>query len=458
MVVPAISKNTPIVNLPEIIGKGYGQFWRDRRRYIVLKGGRASKKSCTTALRWIYLLLKYPQANLLVVRRYQNTHSNSTYAQLRWAARRLKVEHLFKWSGSSLTIQVKATGQQILFRGMDDPDSITSITVATGALCWVWIEEAYQVSKEDSFNKLDMSIRGAMPEGSGLWKQIVMTFNPWSDKIWIKKRFCDKPDPDVGYYTTNYMCNEFLDAQDRKLFEKMKVEQPHRYRIEGLGDWGIATGLVFNNWYEEEFDIEEVFQRGERFWNENSSGYAEETFLPDYYRYVGMDYGYSNDPTALIAMAVSEKERKIYVYDEHYQIRMSNQQIADMIRYKGLQHEKIRSESADGGKTNDEVKKLGIPHIENAEKGPGSIRAGIQRLQDYQIIVHPRCANTLIELSNYVWAEDKKTGEPTDKPIDEYNHLMDAMRYATETLGRCRVTLAKPSARYANSNVIERVI
>ena len=209
---------------------------------------------------------------------------------------------------------------------------------------------------------------------------------------------------------------------------------------------------------EEEFDIEEVFQRGERFWTENSSGYAEETFLPDYYRYVGMDYGYSNDPTALIAMAISEKERKIYVYDEHYQIRMSNQQIADMIRYKGLQNDKIRSESADGGKTNDEVKKLGIPHIENAEKGPGSIKAGIQRLQDYQIIVHPRCANTLIELSNYVWAEDKKTGEPTDKPIDEYNHLMDAMRYATETLGRRRVTVAKPPARYANSNVIERII
>lgn len=453
-----IAKKGSVVNLPEIIGKGYGQFWRDKRRYIVLKGGRASKKSCTTALRWIYLLLKYPQANLLVIRRYQNTHANSTYAQLKWAARRLKVEHLFKWSGSSLTIQVKETGQQILFRGMDDPDSITSITVATGVLCWVWIEEAYQVSKEDSFNKLDMSIRGAMPEGSGLWKQIVMTFNPWSDKIWIKRRFCDKPDPDVGYYTTNYMCNEFLDEQDRKLFERMKKEQPHRYRIEGLGDWGIATGLIFNNWIEEEFDVEEVLQRGDRTWVENDSGYAEEHFEPDYYRYVGMDYGYSNDPTALIATLISVKERKIYVYDEHYQIRMSNKQIADMIRYKGLQNEKIRSESADGGKTNDEVKALGIPHIENAEKGPGSVKAGIQRLQDYQIIVHPKCVNTLIELSNYVWAEDKKTGEPTDQPIDEYNHLMDALRYATEKLGKKKITFAKPQPRYANSRVLEVMV
>lgn len=164
------------ISLPEIVGGGYGAFWRDRRRYVCLKGGRGSKKSCTVSLRWIYLMMKYSLANIVVVRRFYNTHRDSTFAQLKWAINRLGVKHLWKATMNPLELTYLPTGQKILFRGMDDPQSITSITAEVGYLCWWWFEEAFQCSNEEDFNKVDMSIRGALPEG--YFKQIVFSFNP----------------------------------------------------------------------------------------------------------------------------------------------------------------------------------------------------------------------------------------------------------------------------------------
>lgn len=169
-----INKNT--ISLPDIIGKGYGKFWKFKGRYRVVKGGRGSKKSCTTALWLIYNIMKMPLANALVVRKFYNTHRDSTFAQLKWAINRLGVTHLWKTTMNPLEMIYMPTGQKILFRGFDDPQSITSITVEKGYLCWCWIEEAFQITDESEFNKLDMSIRGELPPG--YFKQITLTFNP----------------------------------------------------------------------------------------------------------------------------------------------------------------------------------------------------------------------------------------------------------------------------------------
>ena len=134
-------------------------------------------------------IMKMPLANAVVIRRYFNTHRDSTFAQLKWAINKLGVKALWKTTINPLELIYLPTGQKILFRGFDDPQSITSITVEVGHLCWVWIEEAFQISDEEEFNKLDLSIRGQVPEG--YFKQITMTFNPWSENIWIKKRFFD---------------------------------------------------------------------------------------------------------------------------------------------------------------------------------------------------------------------------------------------------------------------------
>lgn len=398
------------IDISKKIGKGYKTFWNFKGRYRVVKGGRASKKSTTNAQWIIYKMMQYPLANTLVIRRVFNTHKDSTWTQLKWATNNLGVSHLWKFSKSPLEATYLPTGQKILFRGLDDPMSITSITVEIGYLCWCWFEEAFQIMDEDSFNKVDMSIRGELPPG--YFKQITLTFNPWSEKHWLKKRFFDVKDEDILALTTNYKCNEFLGEDDRRIFAKMKKNNPRRYNIEGLGDWGIAEGLVYENFEELEFDYKEISkQEGVK-------------------AYFGLDFGYTNDPTAFICILVNQEQNLLYIFDEHYQKAMSNSDIASMIKYKGYAKETIIADSAEP-KSIDDIKKKGIRRIKAALKGKDSILNGIANIQDYKIYVHPKCENTLIELNNYVW--DNKDGVVLNKPIDDYNHLMDALRYAMES-------------------------
>lgn len=414
----------PQVNLAEEVGKGYGEFWRCRKRYRIVKGGRGSKKSCTMALWLITNMMKMPLANAVVIRRYFNTHRDSTFAQLKWAINKLQVKPLWKATMNPLELTYIPTGQKILFRGFDDPQSITSITVEIGHLCWVWIEEAFQITDEDEFNKLDLSIRGQLPPG--YFKQITMTFNPWSENIWIKKRFFDAYDrgerDNLFCATTNYLCNEFLDDADIAVFEEMKKSNPRRYQIEGLGDWGVAEGLVYTNWEELEFDENRLKTMTDRH------------DIPVYTEIYGLDWGFSNDPTAVIAGLVNEKTKEIFIYDEIYGYRMTNQAIATAIKAKGWAKCLITADSAEP-KSIEEVRQFGIQRIRPAKKGPDSVRAGIQKLQDYHIYVHPRCCNTLVEFNNYVWDKDKD-GRVLNIPMDCYNHAMDAFRYGAEKVGQ----------------------
>ena len=406
------------INLKSKIGRGYATFWNFKGRYRVCKGGRGSKKSTTMAMWIIYNMMKMPLANTLVVRQTFNTHLDSTWVQLKWATQQLGVAHLWTFSKSPLKATYNPTGQVILFRGLDDPMSITSITVPVGYLCWCWFEEAYQVKSEDAFDKVDMSIRGELPEG--YFKQITLTFNPWSDKHWLKKRFFDEPnDEDKLAMTTNYLCNEWLGDDDIKLFNSMKIKFPKRYKVEGLGDWGIIDGLVFDNWKIEEFDHTKI--KGELL--------------------IGLDFGFVNDPTALICSILDEQNKKLYIFDEHCQKGMLNDAIAQMIINKGYRKSTIIADSAEQ-KSIEEIKRKGIYRIKPAAKGGGSIVQGIQQLLQYDIIVHPSCEETIKELENYAWDVDKE-GTGVNKPIDAYNHCIDALRYSLQCVGQKLQTAPK---------------
>ena len=163
----------------------------------------------------IYRLLEYPESNGLCVRRYSNTLRDSVYSDLKWAIHHLNLDAYFDCTVSPMQIIRRCTGQKILFRGLDDGLKITSISVDKGVLCFVWIEEAYEITNEDDFNKLDLSIRGELPEG--YFKQITLTFNPWSATSWLKARFFDNPDEDTFTKTTTWECNEWLDDSDRAI-------------------------------------------------------------------------------------------------------------------------------------------------------------------------------------------------------------------------------------------------
>lgn len=412
-----------LIRLPDVIGKGYKQFWNFKGRYRVVKGSRASKKSKTTALWYIYNLMKYKDANLLVVRKVFRTLKDSCYKELKWAVKRLKVEHLWDFTLSPLEAVYKPTGQRIYFRGLDDPLKVTSIAVDTGCLCWMWIEEAYEIMSEDDFNILDESIRGGCPEG--LFKQITLTFNPWNERHWIKKRFFDaEPDPDILAITTNYMCNEWLDEADLKVFETMRKNNPRRYAVAGLGGWGIVDGLVYENWHEETFTI---INRKE--YEEAEQKPENPVFADNIKSALGIDFGYTNDPSAFFVGFVDLENKKLYVWDEFYQCGMSNRKIADEVISMGYKKEHITADCAEP-KSIDELNTLGL-RVKGAVKGKDSILNGIQWIQDLEIIIHPRCVNFLTEISNYTWDKDK-FDKKLNKPIDDFNHLMDAMRYALE--------------------------
>ena len=400
------------IKLPDVVGKGYGTFWRWKGRYRVCKGSRASKKSKTTALWYIVNIVKYKDANLLVIRKTFRTLKDSCFTELKWAVNLLGCQEFWDIKESPLEMTYKPTGQKIYFRGLDDPLKVTSITVEHGYLCWCWIEEAYEISSENDFNMLDESIRGAIPAETGLFKQITLTFNPWNEHHWIKARFFDNPDSETLAMTTNYMCNEWLDDADKKVFETMKQQNPRRYRVAGLGEWGIVDGLIYENWEEKAFDINEI----------RTISSVRSAF--------GLDFGYTNDPTALFCGLIDTHSKTIWVFDEIYQRGMSNEKIAEEVIKAGYSKEKIRADHEP--KSIDRLYDLGLTHIREARKGRDSINSGIDYIQDFHIIIHPRCVNFITEISNYTWDTDRKTGKKINKPIDDFNHLMDAMRYALE--------------------------
>ena len=228
----------------------------------------------------------------------------------------------------------------------------------------------------------------------------------------MKKRFFDiKDDPDILALTTNYMCNEWLDAADIKMFEDMKKRNPRRYAVAGLGGWGIVDGLVYEKWREEAFDINEIRK------------------TPGIVSAFGLDFGYTNDPSTLFCGLLDKAGKRLFVFDEMYGKGMSNKKIAETVQEMGYGKERITADCAEP-KSIDELKSYSL-RVKAAKKGRDSVQNGIQWIQDLEIIIHPQCVNFITEISNYTWDKDK-FGNKLNVPIDDFNHLMDAMRYGLE--------------------------
>lgn len=417
--------NDAVFKMSDFVGGGYNDFWKFKGRYRVCKGSRASKKSKTTALWFISNLSKekYRAANLLVIRKTFRTLKDSCFTELKWAINRLGLQNTWIAKESPLEIYNVETGQKIYFRGLDDPLKVTSITVDVGVLCWLWIEEAYEIMSEADFDTIDESIRGEVPDG--LFKQITLTFNPWNEHHWMKKRFFDcEPDPDILALTTNYLCNEWLDASDKKLFETMKKNNPRRYAVAGLGNWGIVDGLVYENWKEQNFVL---MTKSE--YDKLEEKPDDVVFSDKLKNGFGLDFGYTNDPSAAFIGFVDLDNKKIYVWDEMYQKGLSNKRIHEVLNSMGYSKDRFTGDSSEP-KSIDELKGYGL-RITGASKGKDSVNNGIQWIQDFEIIIHPRCVNFLTEISNYTWDTDK-FGNKLNVPIDDFNHLMDAMRYGFE--------------------------
>lgn len=388
------------------------------KRYEIYYGGAGSGKSVFVAQKLVKKALT-DRRKILVLRKVDKTTKNSTFQLLLDTLTDWKIIDKCKINRTDFTITLP-NGSVFLCCGLQDPERIKSITGLTDA----WLEEATEFNQED-FNQIYLRIRH--PEAKG--QQIILSFNPVSKVNWCYKLFfkeaADAAMTDFRAQCkilhTNYLDNKFLPQSYIDSLLLLKATNLDYYKIYALGEFGSLSKLVFNNWKVEEFDCTQV--HGDLC--------------------VGLDFGFIADPTALVASIVDDENKKIYVFNAKSRKGLLNNEIAEMIKAEGFAKSSIIADSAEQ-KSIEEIKREGISRIKPATKGQGSILQGIQKLQQYQIIVHPSGAAALIEeLKNYCWEKDKKTNEYINKPIDKYNHCIDALRYSLQCMGHKVKTMDK---------------
>lgn len=308
-------------------------------------------------------------------------------------------------------------GAEFLFKGMDDPEKIKSIK----GISDVVMEEATEFTLDD-YTQLTLRLR----DRGHKFRQIFLMFNPVSKLNWVYKQFFAEDvvnDPKrVRIYHTSYKNNRFLDEENRKTIEELQLRNPAYYRIYALGEFATLDKLVFPKYTKRRLD-------------KNSDE------LRDLESDFGLDFGYVNDPSAFIHLRVDEKNKKIYFLEEFTRKGLLNDQIAEQLVQLGYSKEIITADSSEK-KSIAEIKNKGIRRIRAARKGPDSIRQGIQWLLQYDFIVDDRCVKLIEELENYTWKKDKKSNEYLNEPVDSYNHLIDAARYAVEHRSRRQVGIS----------------
>lgn len=376
-------------------------------RFNVFYGGAGSGKSKFVVQKMIYKYLKFPNRKCLVVRKVGNTLRDSVFAEFKTVLADWKIYNKCETRETLLTIDLP-NGSQFMFKGLDDPEKVKSISGIDDII----VEECTELDLMD-FNQLNLRLRSRNP-----YNQIHVMFNPVSKSNWVYKQWFES-----GYNTDNtmvlkttYKDNKFLPQDYINSLEEMKEKDNVYYRIYALGEFASLDKLVYTNWKVEEFNYKEIIKN-----KANSKALF------------GLDFGYINDPSAFVALIVDEENKKLYIFDEFYKKGLLNNQIATEIKNKGYAKEIIIADSAEQ-KSIEEIRKEGIPRIKPARKGRDSILNGIQLIQQYTIIVHLSCVNIIEELKNYSWQKDKLTKEYINKPIDSYNHALDALRYACECL------------------------
>ena len=308
---PTPNKTAPVVEFEKLIDPAYRKFWASRKRNRVLKGGRSSGKSTTMGFECVIRIIQYPLSNILVVRQTGNTHESSTFAEIQQAANALGVYHLWKFTTNPCEATYKPTGQKILFRGFDDPLKLTSIKVPHGVLCWVWFEEAYEIDDVEAFQTLCEGIRGQAIEDAGLWVQFTLTYNPWVSSHWTKDMFWDVKRSDTYRLTTTYKDNSHLSQADIDAIEWYRDNDPERWKVVGLGEYGIPGGAFFPE-FRTDIHVIDPFP------------------IPAHWkRYTTKDYGL--DMLANLWIAIDE-EGCAYVYKELYENNLTISQACLRIR------------------------------------------------------------------------------------------------------------------------------
>ncbi len=388
--------------------------FKDSSRYQVAWGGAGSGKSHIVARKILYRMVKEKDQphKFLIVRKVNRTIKRSVFTLFRNIISKWGLYEEFDVNLTDLTITYTPNGAQLMFTGMDDPEKLKSIEGVTG----VWMEEATEFTQED-FEQLDLRLRGE----TRYHKQIILTLNPISEQHWIKRVFFDDPIDGAFTLKTTYLDNSFIDEDYKMVMENKKKTNPRYYNIYALGNWGTAEGLIFSNVRHAPIKLEEVMHLD---------------------CVQGLDWGYTNDPTAFHTSYVDTKNKKIYIYDGFYEKGMSNEDIAFKLKEMKAHKHGIIADSSEP-KSIARLQALGVK-ISGAAKGKDSVNSGIDHLLGYEIVVNTHLVEFMTEFNNYVWEVDKE-GKQLNKPVDDFNHFIDSLRYAMERYTRASSGVYVPS-------------
>ena len=338
------------------------------------------------------------------MRKYGTSLKFSVWKELKEAVARFQLTKYFTFYESDYSAVCSLNGTTFKCLGIDDAEKIKGFSQVSDCL----LEEATEFTVED-VELIDGTIRSI---GYQLPLQIYFLFNPVSKVNWVYKYFGF----DTGIVPLNtfilkttYLDNPYLSQDYIERMENMRLTNPTRWKIEALGDFVSLDRLVYSNWIEEDFNHADI--KGELL--------------------VGLDFGFVNDVSALTASILDETNKKLYIFKEWGDINKTNEELAAIISSLGFAKSTIIADAAEM-KSIEEIKRKGITRIKPCVKGPDSIIHGIQRLQQYQIIVHPSCREVITELENYSWQKDKKTNEYINKPVDSFNHFLDSIRYSLQ--------------------------
>ena len=374
------------------INKAFEPIFKTGAKYIVLRGGSGSGKSYAVA-EYIILSMLNGQHRWIVARKYATTIRQSIFMLISRRIADMGMSALFSINKSEMYIS-GPNDSSIVFVGLDDVNKLKSIYDPTDA----FIEEADQTTQDD-FEEIDRRIRTI-----GIKPKIILAFNPTSIFSWLKKYFyddCKIASDNVLILNTTYKNNKYIDPDYSVTLDRLQDTNPSAYRVYALGEWGIIAGVVFENW-----SIADIPE------NAKLLGY-------------GLDFGYSNDPTALVGVYRLGDD---LWYDEIiYQTGLTNSDIASLIRQFGIsRYDEIIADSAEP-KSIEELHRAGF-NVHPCVKGADSIRNGISAMKQFKQHITARSVNLQREFSSYSWKQDKD-GRYLPVPIDLFNHGIDAIRY-----------------------------
>lgn len=376
------------------------------KRYNVYYGGRASGKTKFIMQKLLIKGLR-ERRTILLMRKQTTQLRDSVWKEMLQTISDFHLLDYFSINKTEFRITCNINGTEFKCLGLDEPEKIKGFADISD----VFMDEVTGFNKED-VELIDGTLRSPKFK---LPLQMYFAFNPISKANFVYTYFGF----DTGIVPQNtfilkstYLDNPFLGANVAERYEALKQRDYQRWQIEALGDFVSLDRLVFQNVKVEEFNHADI--KGQLI--------------------CGLDYGFVNDISAFVASLLDEENKKLYVFKIWGDTNKTNQELANIIKAMGFGKSVIIADCAEQ-KSIEEMRREGIIKIKPSVKGADSIIHGIQKLQQYEIIVHPDCEGIITEFQNYAWQKDKQSGEYINKPIDAFNHYIDALRYSLQSAG-----------------------